>query len=724
MRIAGGRGEQSGKGLFKSVQVKKPFLLLPPENLLHVTSPIMILKRLLYCLAIAAITAFLPMAVFAGSECSPIHWDASDHPNYPNPDEYNWSGIFTYSNHTTMRYYVYPYGKDMGVRTLYVTIRSNDTPETAQRHLKHRQKSLVELLTYTSLGHVPDLEETVIEEVQLYRRVWDSGCQGCSYLGIYRETTVIHVYSVCLDGGSEGPPPLIIPSEYYHAAYREAKRLIDRKCPTYRIEPFEAALPVGAAQTFSVFDSNDQQVNNANITWAVVGHSSISQFIANENAKIGSIDAQGSFTATGIGTCLVRATLEDGAFVDAPVSVRCADGAGNLAGIQKLFQQRLPEGPFHQDLKNGRLSRPFTTMNPGYATNIYASRDARYANYTCGAYQDKVLQFLHAIQSDPQECGLLNGFEFGPIQGSYGGHHAVTIYPAGGDWKTQGMIFDPWYHQKPEFFSVDVWAQVFAPISGDTSPGYRLKYPTTHDASDYDTDIWLAAEGFVTSALQVCGIIDCPVKVLFTDDQGRRSGLSAEGTFLFEIPDTFFMRLPDGSGGYDWYFRLSSAIDSYRMEITGESDGDFELLTASANTQAAYYYAAHPLKSGQTSTVNLSSNNPAPPLTLPDTSTVLPLKFDLPEGCWLIDTDLDILIPRAMYEEYCFSFTLRYSHDLFWRLDADTFAVTGSGEGLLIGEDLSLSIPCAEYQDMRMAFKLIYDHDLYWRLDLESLVLQ
>jgi hypothetical protein len=549
--------------------------------------------------------------------------------------------------------------------------------------------------------------------------------------GLVETATMGAVYMGCtikiVDVGLTDLEPRSEIVQFFNQLLAHAKTLIDRKCGVSapdRIVPFEADIPAGSTQVFTVVDDQNNPVDKAGIAWKVLRQKSISPFIDPGQTNIGAVDSQGVFTATGIGSCIVRATMTDGSFLDADVTVRCPDGQGDLNKVKALFQQRIVQGLIHADPQEGWLDFLFDEMNPGFATNLYANNDPRYANFTCGAYQGDVLQMLHQVQSDPGECSILNGLEFGPIQGSYGGHHAVVIYPSGSDWKSKGTVFDPWYHQKPESFSIDVWKQVFSPVSGDTSPTYRLEYPTTQDPEDHNYDVWGAAEAFVTDIARVSGIVNCPVDVLFTDGNGRRSGVNSEGQFLFEIPGTFFMRLPDGEGGYEWYFQFNGEIPSYRLAINAVADGEFDILTTSARSEMTYRYDSQPISKGQSAHMDISDNRPGPDLMLPDGTAIAPEPLALPDPCRLVDSDLDILIPRLVLQGSYFSVTLKYSHDLLWEPDLDSLTVVGSGKGILLEEDLSMLFPCAEFQGVRFSVRMIYDHGIYWSPDLESIQLK
>jgi hypothetical protein len=668
-----------------------------------------------YRIALAALLVFaLLMPTKGFSECAYIQWSEGDFP----PSAAHAKFISVSPDYTSFSYWIYPTGP--GTRFIAVAIRSDKTAETAQAFfswLKGDYES-----HYSFMGRVPELEDTAAEAVYAYRFVQGSGSGlnpgevNFELIGQYKGNTTIMVGSP-----NNWDTPLVIPEQLHYDAFREAKRLVSQKCPSYRLEPFEADLEVGQSVAFVVKDAQNQTVKPSDITWSVIQQTSVSPFVSIRNTRIGTVDATGRFNGVGIGTCVVRAVTTDDDVLEANVTVRCPAGNGDLGRLRQIYTQRIPQGPIQKDLQEGTASWPFTVMNPGYATNLYATSDARYSNFTCGGYQGQVLQFLHTMQADPQECSILNGFEFGPIQGSMGGHHAVVVYTKGADWKTQGMVFDPWYHQRPESFSIDVWKQIFSPIAGDTSPSYRLDYPTTQDPSDFDTDVWRAAEALVQDLGQVAGVLDCPVNLLLRDGQGRRSGVDAGGTWHVEIPNTFFMRMPDGAGGYEWYFRLNGDISSYAMEIRGIGEGSFQLTTASPSTGSVYGYEAQQISTGKTASAALSSANPSPLLTTPSGGQITPNAIALPEGCWLVADDLGILVPRAALGGGYYTFRLDYSHDLLWELNLESLGTTGSGVSIPVGNDLSLPFSCAEFGGNQYSFTMRYDHGLFWRLDLQTL---
>ncbi|WP_342305091.1 hypothetical protein [Methanolobus sp. ZRKC5] len=371
------------------------------------------------------------------------------------------------------------------------------------------------------------------------------------------------------------------------------------------------------------------EIDHSDVKWIVGQSKSLSEF--RSNVIIGTIDRNGVFTSEEIGTCTVFARM-DGEIVDqAEVVVTCpCDKKADFQEVIRLYKQRIPEGPYHRDLKAGDVWAPFSSMNPGYATNLYSITNDEYGEFTCGAYQSNVLVFLSKMQSNPEECHLLSGYDFGPIEGSYSAHHAVVVYPKGTNWKKTGMVFDPWYSQKPEVMSISVWEDVFSPIAGDTSQGYRNEYNTTKDPSDFHYALWTTAGEFVSEtgdligdAGALVGFGQCPVNILITDNSGRQLGAIDDDEMIFEIPNAYVTRMGDGEGGYSWYFILPNT-DEYDVDITAFDDGNFDFFAMNTNTEQLQNYGEQAIKKGEVAEVELISKDPTTPMTLPDGSEVIP----------------------------------------------------------------------------------------------------
>ncbi|MGM0770927.1 MAG: hypothetical protein ACQESU_04890 [Halobacteriota archaeon] len=376
------------------------------------------------------------------------------------------------------------------------------------------------------------------------------------------------------------------------------------------------------------------EIDHSEVKWIVGQSRSLSEY--RDNVIIGTIDRNGVFTSKELGTCTVFARM-DGEIVDqAEVVVTCPSGKeADLQEVIRLYQLRIPEGPYHRDLQAGNVGAPFSSMNPGYATNLYSITNDEYGEFTCGGYQHQVLVFLSKMQSTPGECHLLEGYDFGPIEGSYAAHHAVVVYPKGTDWKKTGIVFDPWYHQKPEAMSIRVWEDVFSPIAGDTSPGYRREYNTTKDPDDYQYAAWTVAGDFVSETVDLIGDAgafvgfgQCPVNILITDSNGRQMGAIDDSNMVFEIPDAHITRMGDGEEGYSWYFILPNTSE-YDIDITAFDDGDFKFFVMNTNTEQLQNYGEQVIKKDEIAEVELDPQNPTTPMKLPDDSEVIPTLEDV-----------------------------------------------------------------------------------------------
>jgi hypothetical protein len=364
------------------------------------------------------------------------------------------------------------------------------------------------------------------------------------------------------------------------------------------------------------------EVDDSEVKWIVAQSRSLSDF--RTNVIIGTIDNDGVFTTQEIGTCTVFAKMDGEIKSQAEVVVKCScDKEGDLDEVIRLYQLRIPEGPYHRDLKAGKVWSSFIGIKPGTATNLYSNFNDEYGEFTCGAYQDKVLVFLSKMQSTPEECHLLSGYDFGPIEGSYAAHHATVVYPKGTDWKKTGMVFDPWPQQKPEVMPIGDWEKIFSPIAGDTSPGSRHKYNTTKDPNDYQYAAWTAAGDMFQDTAALVGFGQCPVNILITDSNGRQLGAVDDSNMAFDIPNAFIMKMSDEEGGYQWYFTLP-ITDEYDVDITAFDDGEFEFFVMNTNTGQLQHYGEHPIKNGEVAEVELSSQDPTTPMILPGSSEVIP----------------------------------------------------------------------------------------------------
>jgi hypothetical protein len=417
----------------------------------------------------------------------------------------------------------------------------------------------------------------------------------------------------------------------YDEMERCAKEIVDNKEGRgYFINPLLVdEVVVGEELQLSV-KSGTTTIENSEIKWEVPYHESINPNILPNTNKVGKIDRKGMFTAVNAGKCTVRATTGD-KWVDKKITVKCCEEEqkGDIEDLKLLYVLRIPESNFTKDKRVGKIPSPFDVgMDPGIANNILSVKYDRYKAHTCGGYQGDVLTFLHDVQADPEDCKMLCGYEFGPIEGAYGGHHAVVVYPNGTDWKKTGTVFDPWPTQYPRTYTIARWEKMFSPINGDTSAAYRQKYPTTKSLDDYGGLTWRMPEHLYEI---VIGALFCPVDLLITDEQGRRMGVLDNGSMVYEIPYSFLLKVPneEGEGEYQWYFVLDpEASDTYSFEITGTEEGTFEFLTSYAEDNTFHYYGENQIKKDEKAEAVIDIDELVEHLTLPNGTKIEPEVYE------------------------------------------------------------------------------------------------
>ena len=373
----------------------------------------------------------------------------------------------------------------------------------------------------------------------------------------------------------------------------------------YFIEPAVNEITVGDTIKFSLIKQLNGQkstVSNNEVDWVVTNEKSINPDISSANANIGTIDdGTGEFKSSNIGTCSVVAIVNKETNAKAEVTVNCCkDCKGDINKVIKLYQSRIPKGEVWRDgsTPNAILNNPPTA---GYYNNILSVGSDKYGLYVCQAYQDKVMKFLHNIQSNPDECSLLAGYEFSRITGWGGVHLAVVVYKEGTNWEETGLVFDPWLSQKPVAYSMDQWKF----------------YGRTKDKSLIDKTGDLI-DGIV-------GLVWCPVDILITDDQGRRLGVLDDGSMVTEIPNSFILNYQDDEGNKHWYFELGTDdSNTYDLQITGTDDGTFGTVWADSYSNDIRFYGEQTITKGSTAGIVLDTGNPVAPLILPDGTEIKP----------------------------------------------------------------------------------------------------
>jgi hypothetical protein len=380
---------------------------------------------------------------------------------------------------------------------------------------------------------------------------------------------------------------------------------------TYHLYPgLLNEVEVGDKIQFSVITSSGAKVSGDKrdeFTWALVDCKSVSDYLGKET-KIGSIDPKsGEFTAVGLGTCQVTLLHKDKALERASVTIACSqEPKGDLEKILKMYRDSIPSGPILEDVKTGKASAGLGRLLPGYANNMASiSNGDRYGKFTCGGYQSQVLILLSRyIQADPKLCTLLNGYEYIPIYGSAGMHYTVAVFPEGTDWRNTAIVLDPWPTQRPATYTIDEWWARF-PLMGETGlPG---------DAGRYSLED------------KTVGAVHCPVNLRITDSSGRSLGVLDDGSVVHDIPDSGIAWIPDGEGGNLWYFELAAdSSREYTLEMTGTSDGTFEVSIAGESRDSIQYYPEQSITEGATAAIVLDGDDELDALYMPDGTIIEP----------------------------------------------------------------------------------------------------
>ncbi len=275
--------------------------------------------------------------------------------------------------------------------------------------------------------------------------------------------------------------------------------------------------------------------------------------------------------------------------------------------------------------------------------------DKKYDDYTCGAYQSKVLGFLDNMKygNDPAQKRLLEDYDYGPIQTNCGvtpgGHQAVVIYPKGTDWRVTGTVLDPWPEQRPRSYTMEEWQQIFPhgtnpsgyytgqyPICGGTGYNDPRRSELTPEENNWYKSLSRQNQDFyrhikdVTERKRRMKIdyanrnndtrtaADCPLYLYITDTRGRISGFP-DGELRTEIPgvsvNTF--RLPDGTF---WTELAYPSNRGYKVMLNGTGRGSAEVYAGvHMQDDPAYrsvYKYSFQVNSGLESILDQSEENP------------------------------------------------------------------------------------------------------------------
>jgi hypothetical protein len=255
----------------------------------------------------------------------------------------------------------------------------------------------------------------------------------------------------------------------------------------------------------------------------------------------------------------------------------CGPPEQRLEEILHRYRQGIPKGP----CSNGMIN------------NVRSIFDHSLDGFRCGGYQGKVLDLLDRLREskNPSERCLLKDFDYGPIEIGIGLHQAVVIYRKGTDWKSSGLVLDPWFNQTPESYPILQW-QVKSCISLGSAGGCTVNgaswlggwtyYPTV--GAPYPGDAGKRPKP-PTKAGRIA--VNCPLIPCLVDEQGRVSGYR-QGQTVNQIPGVVFMSctLEDGSPWTEFEF---SPRPGLRLALEGSGAGQATVV-ASLDQSGAWQY--------------------------------------------------------------------------------------------------------------------------------------
>jgi hypothetical protein len=140
--------------------------------------------------------------------------------------------------------------------------------------------------------------------------------------------------------------------------------------------------------------------------------------------------------------------------------------AQKLSEIDKIYKANINTGTMPTGNMNNFMDTVFS--------KFFGASDNQFTPFVCGSYQGQILTLFDKIRfsSDAETAALMEDFDYGPIMGEYGIHHAVVLYPTGSNWEKVGIVFDPWLSQEPVTYSMDIWKQVQTPLYLQIGPSF------------------------------------------------------------------------------------------------------------------------------------------------------------------------------------------------------------------------------------------------------------
>ncbi len=295
------------------------------------------------------------------------------------------------------------------------------------------------------------------------------------------------------------------------------------------------------------------------------------------------------------------------------------EARSQIAALQARFATAVPSG-----------SVPWLGRLSGHANNKLIAW-LNHDNYICSDYQARVLAWLDQIRASPDDTTrkLLNGLDYGPIQTNGGGHRAVVLFPRGTDWRTTGVVLDPWPRQRPESFPIAEWPGKLWFVSGAAQPAPdsdagQLYPQLTGGTSSYPASVVL--QGDLSKHLaepRTILVVRSPVTVTITLPDGRRIGAEPDGSVVNDLPgkvDMVSMPKEGAPGEAEWLFFLPDG--PFDVQLTGTQDGAFHTLIARADGFAGF--GEQSMARGQSASFSVDAGGKLSSLARPDGTQVLP----------------------------------------------------------------------------------------------------
>ncbi|MBI4407943.1 MAG: hypothetical protein HY565_05600 [Candidatus Kerfeldbacteria bacterium] len=235
-------------------------------------------------------------------------------------------------------------------------------------------------------------------------------------------------------------------------------------------------------------------------------------------------------------------------------------------------------------------------FSPGQMNNLVYGANAT----ACGGYQDQVLKWLLSIyfSANTTDQALLDGFDFGPIQITKGAHQAVVIYPQGTDWRSTGIVFDPWPEQTPRLYTINEWDGMFL-LSPTGSTGNIITpidsnlgiFPTTPNSDgtwEYD-DVYTAGSRQPRNRSNGGRrlAVRSPVDVVVIGST-QSVGVYSDGSFVNDYGSTIEGYVTEQVDG-TYYTDYNLPDDTYGVAMTATGSGDVHVYAGIGEGEAVVF---------------------------------------------------------------------------------------------------------------------------------------